>query len=83
MGTTMASTSMPSKGTARPLPAIKKFSHHISTSISNIDSQTCHKAVNLLRNLQKSNGTQKPDKDITGDRFFFPVHLQLAVPLLL
>jgi len=48
--------------------------------MTDIDTQAAHKAVDFLADFQKSNGAEKPDKDIA--RYGFPaacVHLRLHI----
>lgn len=46
--------------------------------MAHIDTETRHKAVNLLTDFQKRDGAQEPDKHISRDGFFpVGVHLRL------
>ena len=46
-----------------------KFTQHTAAGVSDVDAKGTHEGVNLLRYLQKSNGTEEPDEYVS--RYFF------------
>ena len=43
-----------------------RFTQHGAAGVPHIDADTCHEAVNFLRNLEKADCAEKPDQHISG-----------------
>ena len=57
------------EGSGKTPACNEQLRHHVPVSVSYIDPQGCHKAVDLLGNLEESDGTEEPDEHISGHSF--------------
>ena len=64
-----AATTMPMEGSGKAPACNEQLRHHVPAGVSYINPQGCHKAVDLLGNLEESNGTEEPDEHISGHGF--------------
>ena len=64
-----AASAVPMEGSGKAPACNEQLRHHVPAGVSHIDSQRSHKTVDLLGNLEESNGTEEPDEHISGYGF--------------